>query len=269
MPTYAEQAAAALERLRSAHPLIHQITNFVVMNDSANMTLHFGGLPVMAHGIDEVEEMVAHAGALVLNLGTLTPDWVDAMERAGRRANELGVPVVLDPVGAGATSLRTSMARRLLDELHVTVLRGNAGEIAALVGAGGEVRGVESVGALADPQAVATRAAQAFRTTVAMTGRRDLICDGRRALAVENGHSWLPTLTGTGCMASAVAGCFAAVEPDALVAAAAALASYGLAAELAAEGARGPASFKLAFFDQAYHLTPAQVLEGARITQLA
>ena len=135
----------SLRPLRERKPLVHQITNYVVMNETANATLALGALPVMAHAREEVEEMVGLAGALVLNIGTLSPHWVEAMLLAGRAANERGVPVVLDPVGAGATRYRTETAKRILDEVDVTVLRGNAGEVATLVGAEAEVRGVESI----------------------------------------------------------------------------------------------------------------------------
>src|SRR5829696_8607545 len=146
---------ATLQRLREAKPLVHQITNYVVMNETANATLALGALPVMAHAREEVEEMVALAGALVLNIGTLSPHWVDAMLAAGRGANERGVPVVLDPVGAGATRYRTETAKRILGEVDVAVLRGNAGEVATLVGVDAEVRGVESIGGAGDPAGLA------------------------------------------------------------------------------------------------------------------
>jgi hydroxyethylthiazole kinase len=262
-------AAAALARIREQKPLLHHITNLVVMNDTANVTLHLGALPVMAHAAEEVAEMVAMASALVLNPGTLTPAWVDAMLIAGRRANELGIPIVLDPVGAGATALRTRTNLRLLDELRIAVVRGNAGEIGALSGAGGAVKGVESVGGLRDPVAVARAMAAARGTVVAITGQRDIISDGARVLGVDNGHRWLTTLTGTGCMATTAIAAFAAVERDRLLAAAYGLAAYGLAAELAAPHAHGPASFKVAFFDQLYNLTPEQLEAGARIVELA
>src|SRR2546422_9787476 len=140
-----------LREVRERKPLVHQITNYVVMNETANATLALGALPVMAHAREEVEEMVGLAGALVLNIGTLSAPWVEAMLAAGRAANAKGVPVVLDPVGAGATGYRTETARRILDEVDVAVLRGNAGEVATLVGVAAEVRGVESMGAGGDP----------------------------------------------------------------------------------------------------------------------
>src|SRR6478735_9357879 len=134
-----------LAELRERRPRVHQITNDVVMNETADATLALGALPVMAHAREEVEEMVALAGALVLNIGTLSPPWVEAMLSAGRAANERGVPVVLDPVGAGATTYRTDTAKQILDRVRITVLRANAGEVATLVGVEAEVRGVESI----------------------------------------------------------------------------------------------------------------------------
>src|SRR4051812_2923694 len=146
---------STLRAVRERKPLVHQITNYVVMNETANATLALGALPVMAHAREEVEEMVGLAGALVLNIGTLSPHWIDAMAAAGKAANVGGVPVVLDPVGAGATRYRTETAKRLLAEIDVTVLRGNAGEVATLVGVEAEVRGVESIGGGDDRAALA------------------------------------------------------------------------------------------------------------------
>ncbi len=263
------RAAEALQRIKERRPLVHQITNLVVMNPTANATLALGASPVMAHARQEVEDMVALAGALVLNAGTPDPDWIQAMLLAGRRANELGVPVVLDPVGAGATPYRTETNLMLLSALEIAVLRGNAGEIGALTGAGGVVRGVDSVEGVTDPLGVAAGGALRWGTTVAITGARDVISDGARAVAVDNGHPLLSVVTGTGCSATAMIGAFAAVEEDPLVAAAAALAVYGLAAEGAAEAARGPGTFQAALLDSLYNLTLQEVAAGVRIVPLA
>jgi hydroxyethylthiazole kinase len=256
--------AATFAKLKEQKPLIHHITNFVVMNDTANVTLHLGALPVMAHAAEEVANMASVADALVLNLGTLTPTWVESMRLAGQAANRAGRPVVLDPVGAGATPFRTATAKQLMADLAVAVVRGNAGEIGALMGRGGEVRGVESTGTLEDPATVARDAARAWGAVVAITGKRDFVSDGERVLSIENGHKWLTTLTGTGCMATTAIACFAAVEDDVLIAVAGALAGYGLAAERAAERASGPASFKIAFFDELYALTPTDIEKDAK-----
>src|SRR6201990_3686856 len=163
------QAGDSLRRLGAGKPLVHQITHYVVMNETANATLALGALPVMAHAQEEVGEMAAIAGALVLNIGTLSPHWVEAMITAGRVANQRGTPVVLDPVGAGATSYRTETAKRILDEVRVTVLRGNAGEVATLVGVDAEVRGVESIDAGGDPADLARQAASALGVVASVT----------------------------------------------------------------------------------------------------
>jgi hydroxyethylthiazole kinase len=256
----------SLRAIRERRPLVHQITNYVVMNETANATLALGALPVMAHAREEVEEMVGLAGALAINIGTLSPPWVEAMVAAGRAANEHGVPVVLDPVGAGATRYRTETSRRILDEVDVAVLRGNAGEVATLVGVQAEVRGVESMAAGGDPAGLAREAARTLGVVAAVTGPVDHISDGERGLAVANGHELLGSVTGTGCMATALTGCFLAVRPDDPVAAAAeALAAFGVAAEDAAGEARGPGTFHAALYDALAGLDPETLDERARI----
>jgi hydroxyethylthiazole kinase len=256
-----------LGKVRERRPLIHQITNYVVMNETANATLAFGALPVMAHAREEVEEMVALAGALVLNIGTLSPHWVEAMLLAGKAANEHGVPVVLDPVGAGATRLRTETARRLLAEIKVAVLRGNQGEIATLVGVRAEVRGVESVTALAKPAELARTAARNLGLVASVTGPVDHVSDGERVLAIANGHELLAAVTGTGCMSSALTGCFLAVEREnPLEAAAGALAAIGVAGEDAAIDAKGPGSFHVGLYDALAALEPETLDARARIS---
>ena len=256
-----------LRTLRERKPLVHQITNYVVMNETANVTLALGALPVMAHAREEVEEMVGLAGALVLNIGTLSPPWVEAMLAAGKAANAAGVPVVLDPVGAGATSYRTRTARQILDEVDVAVLRGNQGEVATLVGVEAEVRGVESIGVDGEPADLARAAAQHLGVVVSVTGQVDHVSDGKSVLAVANGHELLTTVTGTGCMSSAITGCFLAVKRDAaLEAAAEALAAFGVAAEDAARDARGPGSFHVGLYDALAALDPEALDGRARIT---
>ena len=259
------QTGDSLRRLRDAKPLVHQITNYVVMNETANATLALGALPVMAHAREEVEEMVALAGALVLNIGTLSPSWVEAMLLAGRAANELGVPVVLDPVGAGATTYRTETAQRLLGEVRVTVLRGNAGEIATLVGVAAEVRGVESIGAGDDAAELARAAGAQLGLVASVTGPVDHVSDGETVVSIANGDPLLAAITGTGCMSSALTGCFLAVNRDRpLEAAAEALVAFGVAGEDAARGASGPGSFHVALYDSLAALDPATLDARAR-----
>jgi len=236
-----------------------------VMNETANITLALGALPVMAHAPEEVEEMVGIAGALVLNIGTLSSGWVDAMLAAGRAANAREIPVVLDPVGAGATRYRTETALKILDEVDVAVLRGNAGEVATLAGVEAEVRGVESIGASGPAADVARRAADALGVVASVTGPIDHVSDGSRVVAVENGHPLLASITGTGCMSSAITGAFlAAGNGSALDAAAEALAAFGVAGENAAPGAKGPGSFHVNLYDALAALDPAMLDERAR-----
>ena len=257
-----------LRELRERKPLVHQITNYVVMNETANATLALGALPVMAHAREEVEEMVGLASALVLNIGTLSERWIEAMLLAGREASARGIPVVLDPVGAGATAYRTDTARRILAEVRVTVLRGNQGEIATLVGAEAEVRGVESMSIGLEPAALAREAARGLGVVASVTGPIDNVSNGERVLAVANGHPLLATVTGTGCISSALTGCFLAAKPDEpLEAAAEALATLGVAAEDAADGAAGPGTFHARLYDALAALDPETLDERARISE--
>jgi hydroxyethylthiazole kinase len=258
-------AGADLAAIRERKPLVHQITNYVVMNETANATLALGALPVMAHAVQEVEEMARAASALVLNIGTLSDEWIDAMTRAGLAANQAGVPVVLDPVGAGATTYRTETARALVEDLELAVVRGNSAEIATLAGREAEIRGVEAVGGGAGPE-LALQAAQALGCVVAATGPIDHVSDGSRVLTIGNGHELLASVTGTGCMSTAVTGCFLAVRPDdPLEAAAEALVAFGVAGEDAASHAAKPGSFHVALYDALYDLDPATLDSRARV----
>ncbi|MGD0274407.1 MAG: hydroxyethylthiazole kinase [Gaiellaceae bacterium] len=249
---------ASLRLIRERRPLVHQITNYVVMNETANATLALGALPVMAHAREEVEEMATAAAALVLNIGTLSEPWIESMILAGKAANAADVPVVLDPVGAGATRFRTESAERLLAEIDVTAVRGNAGEIATLAGQEAEVRGVDSISIGASPEEIALRTASRYGCVASVTGPVDYVSDGKQVLAVTNGHPLMGVVTGTGCMATAMTGCFLAVKSHSpLEAAAEALAAFGVAAEDAAAEAKGPGSFHAALYDALYNLDPA------------
>ncbi|MBM7868161.1 hydroxyethylthiazole kinase [Heliobacterium gestii] len=267
--------AEKLAIMRERRPLIHHLTNYVTMNDCANMVLATGASPVMAHAPEEVAEMAAIAGALVLNVGTLTLPWIESMMIAGKAANQASVPVILDPVGAGATGLRTESCRRILEAVKVSVIRANAAEAAVLAGLDGEVKGVDAVSG--DACAAARALARRFGVVAAVTGVVDYVSDGRQTMKIENGDAWMARLTGTGCMASSVTGCFCAVEKDPLVAATAALAFYGAAGEIAAgrssleeagptwPAPRGPMTFKTAFFDAVYRLAGERAAQLARV----
>lgn len=260
------KAAADLDLVRQQRPLVHNITNHVVMNVTANALLAAGAMPVMAHAKEEAAEMAAMAGALVLNIGTLSPFWVDAMLLAGRRANELGVPVILDPVGSGATTYRTETAKRILRETRVAVLRGNASEIISLMSSDAATKGVESVHGVDEATGTAVRLAKDLKNTVVITGEIDLVTDGDRVCRVENGHQLMSRITGAGCTATALIGAFHAVDRDPVEASASALAFFGLAGESAAQDSRGPGSFQAALLDSLYCLTSSELESGAKIS---
>lgn len=251
--------------VRERHPLIHHITNYVTVNDCANITIAVGAAPVMADAPEEVCEMVTFAGALVLNIGTLNKGQIDSMLLAGGTANDRGIPIILDPVGAGATRYRTESAQRLLDELKITILKGNAGEIGILAGAEAIVRGVDSQGITGDSISIARHYAKEADVTVIISGPTDIVTDGKRLFLVENGHPMMCSISGTGCMAASVTAAFAAVADDPVSASAAALAAFGIAGERAAACARGPYSFKTALFDEMATLNPEDLASGARI----
>ena len=251
--------------IRERKPLVHNITNYVVMNETANAILALGALPVMAHAREEVAEMVGLAGALVLNIGTLSESWVEAMLVAGKGANDRGIPVVLDPVGAGATAYRTETAHRLLDEIDVAVLRGNAGEVATLAGFEAEVRGVEYVGGGGDQGELARSAAQSLDVVASVTGPVDHISDGQRRASVANGHQLLASITGTGCMSTAITGCFLAGKDDPFEAAVEALVAFGVAGEDAAVSAKGPGSFHVGLYDALAALDPGTLTGRAKV----
>ncbi|QIN81606.1 hydroxyethylthiazole kinase [Rubrobacter tropicus] len=240
-------ASGALRRIGERRPLVHHLTNYVTVNLVANATLATGALPVMANAVEEVEEMAATASALVINTGTLDGDWVEAMILAGKEANRRGIPVVLDPVGAGATRFRTETPERLLSEIDFTAVCGNAGEVSALAGLAAEVRGVESIGG--DAREAVQKAAGRLGTTVAATGPVDYVCDGERLLAVKNGHALMGRIVGSGCASTAVVGCLAAVGGGDAGTVAGALAYFGLAGEVAAGGAGGPGTFEPRLLD--------------------
>lgn len=238
-----------LDRVHTQHPLVHNITNFVVMNSSANILLAQGAMPVMAHAINEVEHMVSLAHALVLNIGTLTDEWVEAMIKAGKMANEKAVPVVLDPVGAGATPLRTEKAKEILQEVRIAVLRGNASEINALAVSGGKTRGVDSVHQADEVLGGALSLIEEYHLVLGISGETDIIADGNRVIRVSNGSPMMQKVTGTGCGLSATVGAFLGVEKDALTATVSAFAFYNIAGELAEGHSKGPGSFNVAFVD--------------------
>ncbi|MEH7074952.1 hydroxyethylthiazole kinase [Neobacillus drentensis] len=242
-----------LEKVRRVNPLVHNITNVVVTNFTANGLLALGASPVMAYAAEEVAEMAKIASSLVLNIGTLNPQTVDSMIIAGKAANEADVPVIFDPVGAGATTYRTETAQRIMREVKVSAIRGNAAEIANVLGEKWEIKGVDA-GAKAngDILTLARNAAQDWRCVVIITGKEDVVSDGVSTYIVSNGHPIMTKVTGMGCLLTSVIGAFAGVERDLVQASVAALTFYGVAAEKAAllRAEKGPGSFQIEFLNQ-------------------
>ena len=254
-----------IERIRQERPLIHNITNMVAMNDSANIILAIGGLPVMAHAQVEVREMVRVAGALVLNIGTLTSEQINSMITAGEEANNLKKPVVLDPVGAGATHLRTESALRLQERIKIDIVRGNHAEVSILAGLKGSIKGVESVGSGKNAVEVARSLARKHNQVVIITGKQDIVTDGKTVIEINNGSPMLGTITATGCMVTSLIATFAAVCDDYIMASTGALVCFGLAGERAAVKAQGPGSFKVNLFDEVYNLNEEIICKGLKV----
>ena len=248
--------SAAIAAVRTKSPLVHSITNYVVMNNSANALLSIGASPVMAHWKDEMEEMTAIAGALVINIGTLDTEWIEGMKAAGLAASRRGTPIVLDPVGAGATSQRTNAAWEIINLCHPTIIRGNGSEIMALVDANVKSKGVDSSASSDDALSAAKKLAAETGAVVVISGETDYITNGNEVYTVEGGDPIMTSVTGLGCTATALTGAFAAVEPDPMVAATAAMAVMSLAGERAAVNARGNGSMQMHFLDELYNLTP-------------
>ena len=248
--------SAAIAAVRTKSPLVHSITNYVVMNNSANALLSIGASPVMAHWKDEMEEMTAIAGALVINIGTLDTEWIEGMKAAGLAASRRGTPIVLDPVGAGATSQRTNAAWEIINLCHPTIIRGNGSEIMALVDANVKSKGVDSSASSDDALSAAKKLAAETGAVVVISGETDYITNGTDGFTVEGGNPIMTSVTGMGCTATALVGAFAAVESDPMVAATAAMAVMSLAGERAAVNARGNGSMQMHFLDELYNLTP-------------
>lgn len=261
------------ENVRQKSPLVHNITNYVTVNDCANMLLACGASPIMADDPEEVEDITSICGGLTINIGTLNQRTISAMIVAGRKANELGHPVVLDPVGAGASGLRTRTALQLLREVRFAVIRGNASEIRTLADGCGSTQGVdvseedkgmdlEQTAALAERFAIETRA------VVVITGSVDVITDGQKTIFISNGRPEMAFITGTGCQLSALIAAFVTANPEQpLEAAAAAVSAMGLCGEMGADR-MGPLDGNIALrgyiIDAMYNLTPEQLEAEAR-----
>jgi hydroxyethylthiazole kinase len=249
----------SVEKIRETSPLIHNITNYVVMNTTANALLALGASPVMAHAKEEVRDMVSLARALVINLGTLSRSWVESAFSAVEEATKRGVPVIIDPVGAGATPYRTKTFRDLISAFPPTVIRGNASEIMALSTETAKTKGVDSTDASHQALDAAFQLTGEFGSVICISGETDYVIHNTTANKIKNGHPMMPRVTGLGCTASALCGAFAAVQPDTARAVAEAMAVMGIAGEIAAAGAPGPGTLQVRFIDVLYQLNESDI----------
>lgn len=251
--------------VREQSPLVHNITNYVAMNFTANALLAVGASPVMAHAAEEVDEMALMAGALVINIGTLDSEWIESMIIAGKAKHESDGIIVLDPVGVGATSYRTKTAWRIIEECHPDIIRGNASEIMALLNADIKSKGVDSSCCSDDAVDSAVKLAKRTKSIVVISGEIDYITDGNRVETIRNGSRMMPLVTAMGCTASSMVGAFAAVNPNNLFEASLhAMALMGVAGEIATRNSAGPGSLLTNFVDTLYNITENQLLEIVR-----
>lgn len=255
-----------LESVRSKHPLVHHLTNWVTILDCAQIVKSLGASPVMAHAVEEVAEMTGLASALVLNIGTLTADFVQSMLIAAQAANQRDVPVVLDVCGAGATALRDRMCFKLINEARIDIIKGNASEIARIAGLDVRTRGVDSAHVATNLRSLAADLAREKDCTVVITGPVDIVADAKRTLAVKNGHAMMAEVVGTGCMAASVIGAFVGATPqDIACATAAGLSCYGIAGEIAAQKSTRPMAFKLNLMDSMHALSAQDIVAMQRV----
>jgi hydroxyethylthiazole kinase len=266
-----KQIANILFAVKEKKPLVHHITNYVTVNDCANIVLALGGSPVMADDLHEVEDMVSMASALVINMGTLNSCAIESMIKAGKKANSRRIPVIFDPVGVGATRLRSQTAEMLLREIKPAVIRGNMSEIKVLSGLNVAIKGVDSIADESDGEAIAISFAKKLGCVVAMTGKTDIISDGKRLCLITNGHEMLAQVTGTGCMTTSLVGTYCGATDDYFFGAAAGVMTMGLAGELAQQtlvGNEGIGSFRIKLFDYVYNMTPDHIQKGGKVQRI-
>ncbi|MGC8585189.1 MAG: hydroxyethylthiazole kinase [Thermoplasmata archaeon] len=231
-----------LEKIRKTRPLIHHITNFVVMNDSANITLSLGASPIMAHAKEELEDLISIADAVYINIGTLDSSWIESMLIAAELSGKYNKPLLLDPVGSGASKLRTNVSLKILGYGSVKILKGNSGEILSLYGQKGAIKGVDSLSE--GNMKIVEELAEKYNLTVISTGKYDYVSDGKRNAVIKNGTEMLGKITGSGCMLGSVISSFMAVNRDYFVSSVEGLLTFEIAGELAEKFSSGPGSFR-------------------------
>jgi hydroxyethylthiazole kinase len=251
--------------VRERSPLVHSITNYVAMNFNANALLAAGASPIMAHAVEEMNDMVNISDALVVNIGTLDRTWVNSMKIAVEAAKTKNKPWILDPVGAGATAYRNQVIAELLDIHPPAVIRGNASEILAVANAENKTKGVDSTHSSNDAIEAAKQLSNHYKCVVCISGETDYVISDDTVTGLKNGHPLMTSVTGMGCTATALTGAFCAIQPDAHLATAAAMALMGVAGEIAAENSEGPATLQTAFIDLLYKMDAETFMETVQI----
>lgn len=267
MKITAAEIYKSIKYIRTKSPLIHNITNYVVMNNTANALLAIGASPVMIHAEEEVADMAVIASALVINIGTMSESWVRGMFKAFAAAWEKGVPVIIDPVGAGATPYRTRTIRELIHAGEPTIIRGNASEIMALMDDKLKTKGVDSTAGSNEAIGAAQNISRDRKCVVCISGDVDYIVDREKVVKISNGHPMMTKVTGLGCTASALCGAFAAVETNPLAATAKAMAVMGIVGEMAAEQSAGPGSLQMHFLDILFNLSEKDIQKRLNIEE--
>lgn len=255
-----------LEKIHSTSPLVHNITNYVVMNNTANALLAIGASPVMAHAPEEVKEMANIASSLVLNMGTLSEKWIEAMVAAGETAIQRNIPVIFDPVGVGATNYRNAAAQLIIKSCKPTVIRGNASEIMALSNENIKTKGVDSTKSSDSALESAKLLANDSNAIVVISGPEDYITDGKKVISIKNGSPLMPKVTGMGCTSTAIIGAFTSVNSNTLVATANAMAVMSISGEIAAEKSQGPGSLQLHILDVLYSINENDINKRLKLS---
>lgn len=257
--------ASILNEIRNNSPLVHNITNYVVMNNTANALLSVGASPVMAHSLDEVEDIISISSSLVINMGTLSELWVDSMIKAGKKANELKKPIVFDPVGVGASSYRTEIAKEIIEKTSPSVIRGNASEIMVLAQLSSVTKGVDSTAKTVEALNGAIQLSKELNNTVVVSGETDYIVTRNKVSSINNGREIMSKVTGMGCTATSLIGASVAVEDDVHEAAVFSMALMGVAGEIAESKSNGPGSFQISFLDTLSSISSKIISDNARI----
>lgn len=257
--------ASILNEIRNNSPLVHNITNYVVMNNTANALLSVGASPVMAHSLDEVEDIISISSSLVINMGTLSELWVDSMIKAGKKANQLKKPIVFDPVGVGASSHRTEIAKEIIEKTSPSVIRGNASEIMVLAQLSSVTKGVDSTAKTVEALNGAIQLSKELNNTVVVSGETDYIVTRNKVSSINNGREIMSKVTGMGCTATSLIGASVAVEDDVHEAAVFSMALMGVAGEIAESKSNGPGSFQISFLDTLSSISSKIISDNARI----